>query len=210
LITLCPVSGGLAQAPADLVVYGRVWTGDSARPWAEAVAVRGDRIAAVGSRTDVARLAGAGTRVLDNGRALVTPGLGDSHTHFVEGGFQLVSVDLRDADTPEEFIRRIARFARGRRPGEWILGGDWDHERWAGSPLPRREWIDSVTSANPVFVQRLDGHMGLANSLALRAARTTPWAGCSPPSLHRPLNRRTARWRARCGTRRRWASPPCT
>ena len=72
---------------------------------------------------------------------------------------------------PSEFIARLKAFAAERRPGEWILGGDWDHERWPGAPLPRREWIDSVTPNNPVFVNRLDGHMGLANSAALRAAK---------------------------------------
>jgi len=162
-----------SQQPADLVVYGRVWTGDRARPWAEAVAVRGDRIVAVGRRSDIRRYVGSGTRVLDDGPGLVTPGLGDAHTHFGSGGFQLVSVDLRDAGTPGEFIARIAAYARQVPPGRWILGGDWDHERWTGSPLPRRDWIDSVTPDRPVFVQRLDGHMGVANSLALRLAGIT-------------------------------------
>lgn len=162
-----------SQQPADLVVYGRVWTGDRARPWAEAVAVRGERIVAVGRRSDVRPYVGGGTRVIDDGTGLVTPGLGDAHTHFGSGGFQLVSVDLRDADTPGEFVARIAAYARSVPPGRWILGGDWDHERWTGSPLPRRDWIDSVTPDRPVFVQRLDGHMGVANSLALRMAGIT-------------------------------------
>ncbi len=162
-----------AQEPADLVVYGRVWTGDQARVWAEAVAVRGERIVAVGTRREVLRFVSRGTRILDNGLGLVTPGLGDAHTHFVSGGFQLISVDLRDAATPAEFVRRIGAHARGIAPGQWILGGDWDHERWEGAPLPRREWIDSVTIDRPVFVQRLDGHMGVANALALRLAGIT-------------------------------------
>ncbi len=162
-----------AQEPADLVVYGRVWTGDSAHPWAEAVAIRGERIAAAGSRRTILRYVGRSTRILDNGRDLVTPGLGDSHTHFVSGGFQLISVDLRDASTPAEFVRRIAVYARGVPAGRWVTGGDWDHERWTGAPLPRREWIDSVTPATPVFVQRLDGHMGVANTAALRLAGIT-------------------------------------
>jgi predicted amidohydrolase YtcJ len=116
---------------------------------------------------------GSSTRVLDNGSSLVTPGFGDSHTHFIDGGFRLMEVDLREADTPEELVRRLAEFARRLPPGRWITGGDWDHERWRGAPLPRREWIDSVTPNHPVFVQRLDGHMGLANSLALRLAGIT-------------------------------------
>ena len=95
----------------------------------------------------------------------------DDHTHFLSGGYQLSSVDLRMAASPQEFVQRIKDFAAERQPGEWILGGDWDHERWPGSPLPRREWIDSVTPHNPVFVNRLDGHMGVANSAALKARR---------------------------------------
>jgi predicted amidohydrolase YtcJ len=95
----------------------------------------------------------------------------DGHLHFVDGGFQLASVDLRPADSPEDFVARLAAFAAEKPPGEWITGGDWDHERWPGAPLPRREWIDSVTPNHPVFVSRLDGHMALANSAALRLAK---------------------------------------
>jgi len=165
--------GSSAPKPADLIVYGRVWTGDSTRPWAGAVAVAADTIVAVGDSAELARLTGSGTRVIHNGKAMVVPGFMDGHLHFTDGGFQLASVDLRPANSPEEFIGRLKAFAVERQPGEWILGGDWDHERWPGAPLPRREWIDSVTPNNPVFVNRLDGHMGLANSAALRAAKIT-------------------------------------
>jgi predicted amidohydrolase YtcJ len=157
-------------APADLVVFGRVWTGDSATPWAGGVAVVGDTVAAVGDSAAIARRVGPSTRVLANGAAMVVPGFMDSHLHFTEGGFQLASVDLRPANSPEEFVARLKAYTAERRPGEWIMGGDWDHERWPGAPLPRREWIDSVTPNNPVFLYRLDNHMGLANSAALRAA----------------------------------------
>lgn len=161
------------ERPADLIVYGRVWTGDTARPWAAGVALRGDTIVAAGSTRDVNRFRGPSTRVLGGGDRSVLPGFGDSHTHFVDGGFQLMSVDLRDADSPTEFTRRIAEFARRLPKGRWITGGNWDHENWPGAPLPHREWIDSVTPDNPVFVSRLDGHMGVANSLALRLAGIT-------------------------------------
>ena len=162
-----------SAGPADLVVYGRVWTGDSAKPWAGAVAAVGDKISAVGDSSEIAPMVGPETRVLSNGSALVTPGLMDGHLHFVDGGFQLTSVDLRPANTPAEFIQRLAAYAAERKPGQWILGGLWDHERWPGAPLPRREWIDSVTPNNPVFLDRLDGHMALANSAALRQARVS-------------------------------------
>jgi hypothetical protein len=158
---------------ADLVAYGRVWTGDTAAPWAGAVAISGDTIVAVGDSAGVSAYVGPGTRILDNARGMITPGFMDGHAHFSSGGFQLASVDLRDAANPQEFIARLKAYAATRPEGEWIVGGDWDHERWVGAPLPTRDWIDSVTPRNPVFVSRLDGHMGLANSLALRAARIT-------------------------------------
>jgi predicted amidohydrolase YtcJ len=159
--------------PADLVVFGRTWTGDSASPWAAAVASRGDTILAVGDSATVAHLVGPSTTVLSAGKGMVVPGMMDGHLHFLDGGFQLASIDLRSSRTPAEFIARLKAYALERRPGEWILGGDWDHENWPGSPLPRRDWIDSVTPHNPVFVSRLDGHMGLANSAALAKAGIT-------------------------------------
>jgi predicted amidohydrolase YtcJ len=156
--------------PAAMVIYGRVWTGDSTRPWAHAVAISGDTISAVGDSAEIARLTDRSTRVISNGEAMVTPGFMDGHTHFIYGGFQLTQVDLRDANTPAEFVRRIKAYAAKLKPGEWILGGNWDHERWPGTPLPDRSWIDSVTPNNPVFVDRLDGHMTLANSVVLKLA----------------------------------------
>jgi len=171
--TACGARSDPASQPADLVVYGRVWTGDSAQPWAGAVAVRGKTIAAVGDSAELAGLVNSGTRIISNGKAMVVPGFMDGHTHFLRGGFQLTNVDLRDAATPAEFVARIKAFAAKLRPGEWILGGTWDHENWPGTPLPDRSWIDSVTPDNPVFVDRLDGHMALANTAALRAGNVT-------------------------------------
>jgi predicted amidohydrolase YtcJ len=161
----------VATKPADLMIYGRVWTGDSTLPWAQAVAVAGDTIVAVGDSAGLAKLTGPGTRVMSNGKAMVVPGFTDSHVHLLSGGFQLAKVNLRDASSPAEFTRRLKEHAAKVPPGEWITGGDWDHERWPGTPLPDRSWIDSVTPNNPVFVNRLDGHMSLANTAALRLAR---------------------------------------
>ncbi|HEY0972657.1 MAG TPA: amidohydrolase [Gemmatimonadales bacterium] len=177
LMILAPRSAP-AQEPAGgdpvslVVVNARVWTGDARRPWADAIAVRGDRIAAVGSSAEVRKMAGAGARVIDARGGMVTPGFIDSHVHFVDGGFRLSSVQLRDAATPAEFARRIREFAATVPAGSWIMGGDWDHELWGGE-LPTRAWIDSVTPDHPVWVNRLDGHMALANSAALRAAGVT-------------------------------------
>jgi predicted amidohydrolase YtcJ len=135
------------------------------------LAVRGERIAMVGSSAAVRKIAGD-ARVIDASGRMVVPGFIDSHVHFVAGGFRLSSVQLRDAKTPAEFIARIKDFASKVPPGAWITGGDWDHELWGGE-LPRRDWIDSVTPNNPVWVTRLDGHMSLANSAALRAGNVT-------------------------------------
>jgi predicted amidohydrolase YtcJ len=157
-----------------VVVNGLVWTGlSSGEAQPGAVAIREGKILAVGDSADVARTVGSRTSVIDAGGGLILPGFADGHTHFVQGGFQLASLDLRDAATPEEFVRRIAAFARTRQPGQWIQGGDWDHTLWRGQPLPRREWIDSVTPDIPVFISRLDGHEALANTAAIRAAGVT-------------------------------------
>jgi predicted amidohydrolase YtcJ len=154
------------------IVNARVWTGDPRRPWADAVAVEGARIAAVGSSAEVRKLAGTQTRVIDAHGAMVVPGFTDAHVHFTDGGFALQSVSLRDAKTKAEFVRRIAEFAKHLPAGQWILNGDWDHENWGGE-LPTRQWIDSVTPNNPVWINRLDGHMNLANTAALSAAGVT-------------------------------------
>lgn len=154
---------------ADLVVLGKTWTGDSALPLAQGLAIQGDSIVAVGDSAMLATWIGPKTETV-RAPGLVTPGFMDDHVHVMEGGAHLASVELRDARTPEEFTRRIKEFAATLKPGEWITGGDWDHELWPGAPLPDRSWIDSVTPANPVFVNRLDGHMSLANSAALKAA----------------------------------------
>jgi predicted amidohydrolase YtcJ len=103
---------------------------------------------------------------------MLVPGFIDSHVHFLEGGHNLLSVKLRDARTKEEFISRIAAFAATLPKGAWITGGDWDHQNWGGE-LPTKDWIDAVTQDHPVWINRLDGHMKLANSRALAAAGIT-------------------------------------
>jgi hypothetical protein len=166
----------LAPAPAPVtalaIVNARVWTGDPRRPWADAVLVRGERIEMVGSSAEVKKRAGPATRTVDAKGMMLTPGFVDAHVHFLDGGFALSSVKLRDARTKEQFIDRVRAFAATVPPGTWILNGDWDHTNWGGE-LPERSWIDSVTPNNPVWINRLDGHMNLANSAALNAARIT-------------------------------------
>jgi predicted amidohydrolase YtcJ len=148
-----------------------VWTGNPAQPWAEAVAIGGDRIVRVGSSAEV-REASQGVETIDARQRLVVPGFIDTHVHFIDGGFRLASVQLRDARTRDEFVSRIKAFAGTVPAGSWITGGDWDHSLWGGD-LPTREWIDAATPDHPVWVNRLDGHMSLANSAALEAAGVT-------------------------------------
>jgi predicted amidohydrolase YtcJ len=163
---------------ADLILMnGHVWTGNSAAPEAEAVACLQGKILAVGSNDEIRKLQGASTRVLDLGGKRVTPSFNDAHVHFYDGGAGLASVQLRDARTPEEFRNRIRDFAAQRPKGRWILNGNWDHELWTPAKLPTRQLIDDVTQDHPVFINRLDGHMCLANSAALKLAgitRATP------------------------------------
>jgi hypothetical protein len=161
----------------QIIINGNIWTGDSSRPRAEALAIRGDRLLAVGTNPEILQTAGPKTKTIDAGGALVLPGFIDSHVHFMNGGFALLGLQLRDADSKAEFVRRIAAYARELPKGEWIQNGDWDHQRFAPVELPRKEWIDAFTPDHPVCVNRLDGHMILANSAALRAAgidRSTP------------------------------------
>ncbi len=164
-----------AQAPvADLVVTNAVVRSmEPNAAVAQSIAVIGNKIALVGTNAQTKPLIGPRTRVIDAGGKLVIPGFNDSHVHFLETGQQLSAVDLRDAPTPEEFTRRIGEFAKKLPKGRWILGGKWDHENWTPNNLPTAAMIDAVTPDNPVFIDRLDGHMALANSLAMRMAKVT-------------------------------------
>src|SRR5512146_266670 len=159
------------QRPAADVILtnAKIWTVDPERPTAEAVAIIGDRIVAVGSAAEIDRWRGSATKIIDGGGKLVLPGFNDAHVHFSTGGRQLDSVDLRDATSQEEFRKRIAERAK-HNPKEWMTGGDWDDQKWTPAKLPTKELIDPVTPNTPVFVNRYDEHMALANSVALKIA----------------------------------------
>ena len=159
---------------ADLVVTNATsWTGDRAHPSAEALAVIGEQIVAVGTTSEIETWRGPSTEVIDAGGRLLLPGFNDSHVHFVDGSAQLTNVQLKDALNVREFAERIAKHAAQLQPGEWVLGGNWDDQGFDKPALPTKQDIDAVTPKIPVFVSRYDGHMGLANSVALKLAGIT-------------------------------------
>jgi len=171
ILFLAPLS---MSAQVELIaIHGKVWTENPQQPEAEAIAVSGHRVLAVGTTEEIERLKGPETKVLDLQGRRVVPGFNDAHVHFFWGGQGLASVQLRDVTSREQFKQRVADYARTRPAGEWILDGNWDEQKWTPVALPTHEWIDAVTPNNPVWVNRSDGHMMLANALAMKLAGIT-------------------------------------
>ena len=160
-------------SPDTILVNGRVHTVDAARPAAQAIAVCGERIGAVGTNSEIRALATAATTIVDLQGRLVLPGFNDAHVHFIDGADQLVGVNLRGATDERDFARLLGAYVNTIPKARWVLNGYWDHEAWPSRALPTRATIDAVTPEHPVFVQRLDGHMAVANSLALKLAGIT-------------------------------------
>ena len=153
---ICFLVFPLHAQEADLaIINAKVWTADEANQRAEAFAVRAGKFVFVGTTEEVMQWVGKETKVIDAEGKLVVPGLIDNHTHFLSGGFQLQSVDLRDAKNETEFVERIKTRA-DKYPNRWISGGDWDHDNWPGGNLPTKELIDKQTPNTPVFVSRYD------------------------------------------------------
>ncbi len=160
--------------PADLVlVSARIWTGDPARPEAQALAIKDGRIAAVGSDADIARWKGPKTAVVEGRGRRVVPGMIDCHTHMSAGGLDLLALDLRHTKDPAEFTRMVAAYAKKQPPGVWLTDGAWDHEQWTPPRLPTKEVLDPATGDHPTCLSRQDGHMSVCNSLALKLAKVT-------------------------------------
>jgi len=160
-----------SRKKAELILRnGRFWTLDPVQPEAEAVAVQNGRFAAVGSWDRIKDWAGKSTRLIDLDGAFVVPGFIDSHTHFMEGALNLASLDLREARSREEFVKKIKNEAGKLEKGEWITSGEWDQQQFDSKELPQKEWIDGVTPENPVCIYRKDMHTVFVNSLALKMA----------------------------------------
>ncbi|KAI9075512.1 hypothetical protein K1719_042523 [Acacia pycnantha] len=155
---------------ADLIVRnGVIYTSDNALLFADSMAVGNGRVLRVGNYSFVQELADYRTKELDLGRKIVVPGFIDSHVHFIYGGLQMAQVELRGVNKKEDFIKRIKDAVKSSKQGSWILGGGWNNDLWGGD-LPSASWIDDFTQNNPVWLSRMDGHMGLANSVALKLA----------------------------------------
>ncbi|MUH72264.1 amidohydrolase [Psychrosphaera haliotis] len=152
-----------------LYVNGTIWTGVKGAEQATVLAIKGNKIAFVGTDVPIGL---SSESVIDLQGRFVMHGFIDNHVHFFEGGAALASVDLRQVSSREEFIQKIIQFSQELQPERWVLNGNWDHEQWGGF-LPHKSWIDQGTSKNPVYVIRTDGHMALANSLALKLANIT-------------------------------------
>lgn len=162
------------NAPADtIIINGNIWTGvktGDAIARAHAIAVRDDRVVAVGSNDEIKKFKGAKTIVVDLGGKFVMPGFNDAHLHLSGGGFEKLFVDLVGTKSLAEMKQRIADRSKTAAPGEWILGRGWDQTKWTEQVLPTRQDIDVVTGNHPAIFGRVDGHIAIANSAALQAA----------------------------------------
>jgi len=159
-------------------INGKIYTVNEKQPFAEAVIIEGSKIVFVGSNEEAKKLIDESTKIIDLGGKLMLPGFNDSHLHFISGGNYLLGINLRPAHSKAEFVQIIKDYVKDRKDSSknvnrWITGGRWDHEQWKDKILPTKELIDSVTGNIPVFVSRIDGHMGLANSRAIQLAGIT-------------------------------------
>lgn len=164
-----------AQPMKKAFINGKIYTVNEKQPYAEAVVIEGNKIIYVGSESGAKKFINSGAEVIDLYGKLMLPGFNDSHLHFTSGGSYLLGINLRPALSKEEFVQIIEEYIihRSLPVSSWITGGRWDHELWPDKSLPTKELIDRVTENTPVFVSRIDGHMGLANSKALELAGIT-------------------------------------
>jgi predicted amidohydrolase YtcJ len=169
------LANATAQKPvADLVITdARIYTVNTKQPWAEGLAIRGDKIIAVGSDKDVDTLRGPSTKVIDAKGHLILPGFTDCHIHFMDGSLGLEQVDLNGADSVAEIQKRVKAYAEANPEKPWILGMGWSYPTFAPSGLPNKEVLDEVVSDRPVYLVAYDGHTSWANSKALELAGIT-------------------------------------
>ncbi|XP_062208107.1 protein LONG AFTER FAR-RED 3-like [Phragmites australis] len=173
-VFLLPSASRLSWTPrgrfADMILANAtIYTADPARPFADAMAVRAGRVLRVGTYGSVKELKGRHTYELNLSGKIVLPGFIDSHVHFIDGGLQLARVPLRGVSSKDDFISKVKEAVRDKFHGQWILGGGWNNDVWGGD-FPTAAWLDDISPDNPVWLSRMDGHMGVANSLAMKIA----------------------------------------
>jgi predicted amidohydrolase YtcJ len=172
---LAALAGGAlaAEEAADiLLLRGRVWTGEAEKPWAEAVAVGGGRILAVGRTSEVEAFRGPRTEVIHLGGRLVLPGFIDGHSHVLDGSMSLGRVDLTDLRDLSAIHGRIKEWIRAHPREPWVTGGGWAYASFPGG-LPTRQQLDAVVRDRPALIESYDGHSAWANSKALALAGIT-------------------------------------
>lgn len=161
------------DAPDLILRAGRIWTGDPARPWAQALAAREGRILAVGTADEILKLKGAATRVIDRPDAFATPGLIDAHGHLDSLGEATETIDLRGVASPEKVADLVKQRLATTPADRWIVGRNWDQSLWPGGEFPTSAVLDAVAADRPVWLTRVDGHAGWGNGEALRRAKIT-------------------------------------
>jgi len=181
MMTVSAFAQDSAPGPkADVIfTHGNVFTG-AADPTAmgagkrgEAIAVKGDRILAVGTRDEILKTKGPETRIIDLGGHFVMPGFNDAHMHLANAGREKLSVNLVGCKTLDEFRERLRTKVENAAPGEWVLGGGWDETLWPVKVLPSRWDLDEVANGHPIYLVRVDGHIAVANTRALQLASIT-------------------------------------
>ncbi len=161
-----------AQLNKKAFINGNIYTVNPEQPKAEAVVVDGEKIIYVGSTSEAKKLLNPNSEVVDLKGKFMMPGFIDDHTHFVSGGYYLQGIDLRPAKSTQQFKDILKKYVESHK-GKWITGGNWDHEQWETKDLPTKEMVDSFSPNTPIFVDRFDGHMALANSYVLKLAGIT-------------------------------------
>lgn len=172
LIFLIFTTNACTNKPKIAFINGKIYTVNEKLPFAEAVITQGEKILFVGSQRDAEELIEKNTKKIDLKGRLMLPGFIDNHTHFAHGGFYLLGIDLRPAKSTQEFKQLVKEYVN-QHEGKWVTGGYWDHEQWEINNLPTKEMIDDFSPNTPIFISRLDGHMALANSYALKLAGIT-------------------------------------
>ncbi|HEX4536838.1 MAG TPA: amidohydrolase [Candidatus Acidoferrum sp.] len=163
-----------AKSAADMVVlHGRIYTLDTKQPWAEALAIRGDKIVAVGDDASIGKFRGPDTKVIDAAGQLVLPGFVDCHIHFMDGSLSLGRVNLEGAKNVAEIQQRLRDYAAEHPGNDWLLGRGWDYAMFGAAALPDKKYLDELFPDRPVFLEGYDGHTYWANTKALTLAGIT-------------------------------------